>query len=74
MLWYAPGTAPELRWDGLPASRYQVALRVDGDYLPMSGDFDGDGKGDIAWYGPGGKAESMWWGGTPRVVPGSLTR
>jgi hypothetical protein len=40
----------------------------------MSGDFDGDGKGDIAWYGPGGKAESMWWGGTPRVVPGSLTR
>jgi hypothetical protein len=28
----------------------------------MVGDLDGDGRDDIAWYGPGGRADSVWWG------------
>jgi hypothetical protein len=35
---------------------------VRGDYLPLVGDHDGDGREDVAWYGPGGRTDWMWWG------------
>jgi FG-GAP repeat len=47
---------------------------VNGDYLPVTGDFDGDGRDDIAWYGPGGLSDSMWWGGPSGFVAGTLRR
>ncbi len=35
---------------------------VNGSYLPLSGDFDGDGFWDIFWYGPGSAYDSLWRG------------
>jgi hypothetical protein len=34
--------------------------RVDGTYTPLAGDFDGNGRSDIFWYGPGGAADGLW--------------
>ena len=52
-----------------------AAIDINGDYLPVAGDFDGDGRDDIAWYGPGGTPESMWWGRAGGgVTPGALVR
>ena len=28
-------------------------MSVSGDYIPVTGDFDGDGCGDVLWYGAG---------------------
>ncbi len=33
---------------------------VNGDYTPVSGDFNGDGNGDILWYTPGTGADYIW--------------
>ena len=60
--WYAPGTAADKRWSGVPGSIVVRNITVNGDYLPLAGDFDGDGRDDIAWYGPGGRTDWMWWG------------
>src|SRR5690606_41115355 len=35
---------------------------VSGSYWPFAGDFDGDGKADIFWYGPGATQDSVWYG------------
>ncbi|MBK5221034.1 MAG: CHAP domain-containing protein, partial [Thermoleophilia bacterium] len=35
---------------------------VKGTYAPIPGDFNGDGKADILWYGPGDAFDSMWYG------------
>jgi len=35
-------------------------FNVGGNYLPVAGDFDGDNKDEIFWYGPGTTADSMW--------------
>jgi len=40
---------------------------VDGGYIPLSGDFDGDGKDDIFWYSRQGGTESAWWGRTDQT-------
>jgi hypothetical protein len=34
---------------------------VNGTYTPLSGDFDGDGFGDVYWYSATG-ADPGWWG------------
>jgi glycerophosphoryl diester phosphodiesterase len=43
----------------------------------LHGDFDGDGRGDIVWYGPGAEPDHHWYGrangqfgGTPLVIEG----
>ncbi len=36
--------------------------KVVGLYTPISGDFNGDGKGDIFWYRPGKAKDHIWWG------------
>jgi hypothetical protein len=74
LLWYAPGPAVDVRWQGSPAAPRQVAASVGGDYLPLAGDLDGDGHDDIAWYGPGGGPEVMWWGGPGSIASGPLVR
>ncbi len=40
--------------------------QVTGTYTPVSGDFDGDGAGDIFWYGGG---DYLWYG-TPTGFAG----
>ena len=46
--------------------------------LPLVADFDGDGRADLFWYGPGGKDDHLWLGrpsrnfaGAPQTVQGS---
>jgi CSLREA domain-containing protein len=34
---------------------------VNGTYIPLSGDFNGDGKADIFWYAPGTGSDSIWY-------------
>ncbi|WP_436795055.1 family 43 glycosylhydrolase [Actinospongicola halichondriae] len=36
------------------------AVKQDGFALPLTGDFDGDGKDQIFWYVPGGTSDVMW--------------
>jgi hypothetical protein len=47
-----------------PRAEYEATTRtVEGDYdFAERGDFDGNGKLDILWYGQLGKPESIWWG------------
>lgn len=41
---------------GAAADEYPVS----GTYVPVAGDFNGDGVDDIFWYGPGTAADSVW--------------
>ena len=47
-----------------PAAEYEETDRdVSGDFdYAEQGDFDGNGKLDILWYGQGSKPEEIWWG------------
>lgn len=48
-----------------PISGYGiVAAVVRGDYTPVDGDFNADGKGDILWYAPGAASDWLWSGTT----------
>jgi hypothetical protein len=37
-------------------------LSIGGTYQPAAGDFDGDGRGDIYWYGAWDRPDTMWMG------------
>src|SRR3546814_10631533 len=73
---YGPGAERDLLWRGGPDRRFRDApLSVSGHYVPVTGDFDGDGCGDVLWYGPGTAPDSIWYGGptvssVPVVVDG----
>ena len=44
--------------------------------VPLQGDFDGDGRGDVFWYGPGPATDQVWYGradGTFTAVTTSVT-
>ena len=48
-----------------PAVMFEIQThRISGSYVPLSGDFDGDGSTDIFWYGPGSGQDNLWWGKT----------
>ena len=38
-----------------------------GTYVPVTGDFDGDGCDDIWWHKPGTAADPLWWGRPDRT-------
>ena len=38
------------------------SITINGVYIPLAGDFNGDGKTDIFWYSPGTGGESVWYG------------
>lgn len=38
---------------------------------PFTGDFNGDGKADIFWYGPGVGADTIWAGQENRTFTGT---
>jgi FG-GAP-like repeat len=61
-----------------PSWKDWTILQVSGTYQPFTGDFDGDGRGDIFWYGPGTAPDSIWFGEpggsfTPLAMPVSGT-
>src|SRR3546814_11777393 len=63
---YGPGAERDLLWRGGPDRRFRDApLSVSGHHVPVTGDFDGDGCGDVLWYGPGTAPDSIWYGGPP---------
>jgi hypothetical protein len=47
-----------------PRARFeQTERQVAGDFeYAETGDFDGNGKVDVLWYGAGSKPETIWWG------------
>lgn len=41
------------------------------DTVPLVADFDGDGRDDLLWYGPGAKDDHLWRGRPSRAFVGS---
>jgi hypothetical protein len=39
-------------------------LMVNGDFVPLAGDFSGDGAEDVIWYARG-PAQDYWWDNNP---------
>ncbi len=60
------GRADFVSWS---ASRNGFFDSVGGTYDPLTGDFDGDGRTDLLWYGEGSRADVMWWGGSRGGFP-----
>ncbi|AUX48801.1 uncharacterized protein SOCE26_103420 [Sorangium cellulosum] len=89
IFWYASGTTSDnLWWGGDPdgangdwsGARLENFTKVgatqDGVFVPIAGDFDGDGYDDIFWYAAGAPSEEIWWGSSSRtwtVTSASLT-
>ena len=62
-LWYGPGGSPDHAWYGKANRGFAGrAVTVGGTYVPLIGDFGGDGRDDVLWYGPGGAADYLWQG------------
>lgn len=51
--------------DGFTTKTTSVA----GTYAPVAGDFNGDGREDVLWYGVGGNPDALWYG----TATGSFT-
>ncbi len=45
-----------------PAGFSAYPVNVTGTYIPLTGDFNGDGIGDVFWYGPGTAYDTIWYG------------
>ena len=43
---------------------------VPAETVPVLGDFDGDGRGDLLWYGPGAADDHLWLGRPSRNFAG----
>ena len=69
VVWYSPGPAPDYVWYFAADHSYtQVAVSVNGDYVPIVGNFESsDLRQDIYWYAPGSGAESIWLGNGSRT-------
>ncbi len=79
VLWYAPGSAQDYFWVERgnateliltpPFDHESTPISVNGTYVPLVGDWDGDGCDDIFWYAPGAAQDYVWWG----AADGSFT-
>jgi type VII secretion-associated serine protease mycosin len=73
VVWYGPGTDPDLIWRMGPNGPVETPLSVRGTYTPLTGDFDDNGYDDIFWYAPGSAADTIWYSGptgfTARTTP-----
>src|SRR5690242_1786855 len=52
--------------DAVQPAAHFVWHGVNGHYIPLRGDFDGDHRSDIFWYAPGPARDSVWFGMTDR--------
>jgi hypothetical protein len=76
IFWYGPNSLDFIFWGtasraqfGEPGNVTSVSV-TSSSYQPVGGDFDGDGYGDVLWFGPGGASDWFWWGSATR---GSFT-
>jgi secreted trypsin-like serine protease len=62
----APDHIAWLQANGVPVPRAPFsagpALRVSGNFTPVTGDFNGDGTSDVLWFNPSG-SDYLWFGG-----------
>ena len=71
VFWYVIGSGIDYLWSGkvrddtsgtTQADRFDVTtINIFGTYIPIVGDFNGDGRDDIFWYGPGNTPDSVWY-------------
>jgi alpha-tubulin suppressor-like RCC1 family protein len=70
IFWYVAGPGADALWSGkertspttIDADRFATqAMAISGTYVPVVGDFDGNGKDDIFWYGKGTAYDSVWY-------------
>ena len=66
ILWYGVGKIREQWWWGTSSGRFTKPTTgnpvINGNYQPLTGDFNGDGHLDIVWYGPGKTVDYVWYG------------
>jgi hypothetical protein len=64
VLLYNPGPEPDRIVRVIPSTTTVGTtvrnVNVNGTFLPLVGDFDGNAIDDIFWYAPGSAADSMW--------------
>ncbi len=69
IFWYGRTSAPDSMWfnkvissgaDGMNTFTTK-AVTVAGNYVPLVGDFNGDGIDDVFWYAGGTAADSVWY-------------
>jgi len=64
--WYRAGSGTDVIWygdsgaDEANHAYTQQSMNVSGTYRPVAGDFDGDGRDEVFWYGPGSAADTLW--------------
>jgi hypothetical protein len=63
VLVYSPGAPTDFiahLSNSIPATVSTTSFSVTGTYIPLVGDFTGNGIDDILWYAPGSGAEHLW--------------
>jgi hypothetical protein len=63
VLVYSPGPAPDFiahLSNSIPATVTTTNFTVSSTYIPIVGDFTGNGIDDILWYAPGSGPERLW--------------
>lgn len=71
VFWYAPGAGQDYVWWGhsnrASFGGSDSAKIVNGtSFIPVAGDFDGDGYDDAFWYHAGTGQDYVWWGQSGR--------
>ena len=67
------GTSDSIWWGQANKSFQGTSTSVVGTYQPISGDFNGDGEGDIFWYRAGSATDYIWWGRTNKTFQSTST-
>ncbi len=67
------GKSDYIWWGKTNKTFTSTNTKVVGLYTPISGDFNGDGEGDIFWYRPGKAKDYIWWGKTDKTFLGTST-